>query len=65
LYWGSDDRPAAKKLRLAQAKRWPRAVHFVEFAGLDHEACNTQEALGDRVVPMVDKWLSRRARRDR
>jgi hypothetical protein len=64
LYWGSDDRQVASKLRRARTKLLLPDADFVEFAGLDHAACNSQEALGEPVVPVVDEWLSRRVGRD-
>jgi hypothetical protein len=50
----------AKKLQRAQTRVLMQDVDFVEFAGLDHAACNTAEALVKHVVPTVDKWLPRR-----
>jgi pimeloyl-ACP methyl ester carboxylesterase len=64
LYWGSDDRQMAGKLRRAQTRLHLQNVDFAEFAGLDHAACNTCDALSERVVPAVDKWLARRVGRD-
>jgi alpha-beta hydrolase superfamily lysophospholipase len=64
LYWGGDDRQMAKALRRARTELLLQDVDFVELAGLDHAACNTREALGQHVVPMVDEWLSRRVGRD-
>jgi pimeloyl-ACP methyl ester carboxylesterase len=59
LYWGSDDLQS-KKLRRAQARLTLNDVDFVELAGLDHTACNTQEALREHVKPVIDQWLSSR-----
>lgn len=64
FYWGSDDRQMARKLRRAQAQLTPGDVEFVEFAGFDHAACNTREALREHVVPTVAGWLSSHASRD-
>lgn len=63
LYWGSDDRQTARKLRNAQTQLSLQYVDFVEFAGLDHAACNSREALREPVVPTVAEWLSRRVGR--
>lgn len=60
FYWGSTDRQMAKKLRRAQTQLGLQNVDFVEFAGLDHAACNSFEALTDEVVPMVEGWISDR-----
>jgi pimeloyl-ACP methyl ester carboxylesterase len=64
LYWGSSDRQMATKLRQAQLRSLLKDIDFVEFVGLDHAACNTSEALDERVVPMLQEWLSRRLGRD-
>jgi pimeloyl-ACP methyl ester carboxylesterase len=58
LYWGSDDRQMAKKLRRRQIQLLPSDVHFVEFAGLDHGACATRESLEEPVVPTIEHWLA-------
>lgn len=64
VYWGSDDRQIAKKLRRAQARLLLHDVDFVEFTALDHAACNTRKALLEHVVPAVDEWVSSRVGRD-
>jgi pimeloyl-ACP methyl ester carboxylesterase len=60
LYWGSQDRQMARRLRSAQLELSLRDVEFIELAGLDHTGCNTKEALAQTVIPTVADWLSRR-----
>jgi hypothetical protein len=60
LYWGSEDRQMAKRLRRARDQLLLQEVDFVEFAGLDHAACNSREALERTVVPTVVDWVSSR-----
>ncbi len=64
FYWGSEDRQMAAKLRRAQAQVSLGEVDFVELEGLDHAACDTREALRERIVPTVAEWLSSRTGRD-
>lgn len=59
LYWGSDDRQMAAKLRLSRAELFFARIEFVEFEGLDHATCNSSEALRDAVVPTVRDWIDR------
>jgi pimeloyl-ACP methyl ester carboxylesterase len=56
VYWGSDDRQTARKLRRAQAQLSLPNVEFVEFAGLDHAGCGGRQPLRELVVPTVDQW---------
>lgn len=61
LYWGSNDRQFAKKLRRSQRKICSSSdVDFVEFPGLDHGACATRESLEELVVPTIEPWLAAR-----
>jgi hypothetical protein len=66
LYWGSEDRQVAKKLRSATAS--PLLIQdfdHIEFAGLDHVTCDSREALESDILPTVGGWLSSRLGRDR
>jgi pimeloyl-ACP methyl ester carboxylesterase len=59
LYWGSEDRQMAKKLRRARKRLTLQDVDFVEFAGLDHGAF-IDEVLADVVFPAVTSWVDQR-----
>jgi hypothetical protein len=53
LYWGSEDRQMAKRLRRLSEQLMLGDVDFLEFPGFDHGACNTPEALQSPVVPAI------------
>jgi pimeloyl-ACP methyl ester carboxylesterase len=59
LYWGSEDRQMAKRLRRTREHLLLQDVDFIEFAGLDHGAFkgDVQE---NTVVPTVADWISQR-----
>lgn len=58
MYWGSQDRQMATKLRDAERQLLAQGVDFVEFSGLDHRACNDRKELEATVIPTVVEWLS-------
>jgi pimeloyl-ACP methyl ester carboxylesterase len=60
VYWGSEDRQMAAKLRRSQGQLALQHVDFVEFVGPDHGACNSRETLESTVVPAIKSWLTRR-----
>lgn len=60
LYWGSDDRQMASRLRRAEGDVFLQRVDFIEFTGLDHGACNDTPVLEHRVVPTVADWIASR-----
>jgi hypothetical protein len=57
LYWGSEDRQMARRLRRTRDQLEMQEVDFIEFPGLDHSGCNTAEALEHAVVPTVASWM--------
>jgi len=57
LYWGSEDRQMAQRLRRAREQLTLQDVDFIEFPGFDHGGCSSPEALAHVVVPAVAGWL--------
>ncbi|MEX0874697.1 MAG: alpha/beta hydrolase [Actinomycetota bacterium] len=60
LYWGSEDRQMAQRLRRTREQLTLQDVDFMEFPGFDHGGCSSPEALESAVVPGVAGWLERR-----
>jgi hypothetical protein len=59
LYWGSEDRQMARRLRQVRDLLAFRGVDFVEFPGLDHGAFN-ERVTADLVVPTIVDWAARK-----
>jgi pimeloyl-ACP methyl ester carboxylesterase len=58
LYWGSEDRQMAKRLRFARDLFSGHGVEFLEFPGLDHGAFSQQVRV-DLVIPAIEDWIAR------
>jgi pimeloyl-ACP methyl ester carboxylesterase len=59
LYWGSEDRQMAKRLRRSRERLDAQGTDFLEFPGLDHGAF-TDQVVGEVVIPAAVDWVERR-----
>jgi pimeloyl-ACP methyl ester carboxylesterase len=62
LYWGSEDRQMAQRLRSTREELALQNVDFVEFPELDHAGCAAPDALETQIVPSVESWFQRSLR---
>lgn len=55
VYFGSDDKPS---LRRRRQQLIASGVDVLEFAGLDHQTCNSGPEFEERVIPALVELLA-------
>lgn len=59
LFWGSEDRQMAKRLRMASQRFDLQDVDFVEYPAVGHEVGGDETLVKDLVIPTVVDWTAR------